>query len=1074
MSAKESLINLGVPATPGGPRAEKFQDGLIQSFSDEPPDYAELHALSQFSFQRAASRPGELVERAAALGYRALALTDECSLAGVVRAYEAARRIDFPLIVGSEMVLVDGTRLVLLASDHRAYTQLCQLITTARRRSRKGEYRAEWSDLAGPCPGLLCLWAGRGEATPLLSNDAAAGFGFDRALAGRLRQSFGEDLWIAVELHRDGQDRERLAVLTELSDRLAIRCLAAGDVRMHSRGRRALHDVQTAIRLGCTVAEAGTRLAANGERCLRSRTDLAQLYPACLLAESVAVAARCRFSLAELRYQYPHEVVPPGIGASNHLRQLTLAGAATRWPTGVPAAVARQLEHELTLIAELGYESYFLTVYDIVCFAKARGILAQGRGSAANSAVCFALGITAVDPARGNLLFERFISRERNEPPDIDIDFEHERREEVIQYVYAKYGRERAALTATVICYRPRSALRDVGRALGFAADQIDAMTRAVGPWEGDIGKLGERLAEQGLDVPSPPLRRLLARVAELIDSPRHLSQHVGGFVISELPLSSLVPVENAAMPERTVIQWDKDDLDALGLLKVDLLALGMLSCLRRCFELLAADRGLHLDLASIPAEDAATYRMIQEADTVGVFQIESRAQMAMLPRLKPATFYDLVIEVAIVRPGPIQGRMVHPYLARRAQKEPVEYPNPALRQVFERTLGVPIFQEQVMSLAITAAGFSPGEADQLRRGMAAWKRHGGLEPFRQRIIDGMRERGYDNGFAEQVFEQIKGFGSYGFPESHAASFALLAYASAWLKCHYPAAFACALLNSQPMGFYQPGQILQDARRHGVSVLPPDVQQSDWDSRLVASGADTGAAIRLGLREIRGLSQQVAQAIVAARAQGVFLSSQDLAERAELDRPDLVRLAAGGALAELAGHRHQARWQAQGVERGRGLLAKTRIRESATSLAPPSTAADVIEDYATLGYSLGAHPLALLRATLAARGAACSAELGAGRNGQHWRAVGLVSMRQRPATASGVTFITLEDEHGWVNVIVWAQLYAIQRRVVREARLLAVDGELQRAEGVSHLIARRLHDWSALLDGLYTRSRDFR
>jgi len=1044
----------------------------------EPPDYAELHALSQFSFQRAASGPRELIERAAALGYRALALTDECSLAGVVRAYEAARRLDFPLIIGSEIALIDGTRLVLLASDHAAYADLCQRITQARRRSRKGEYRAEWSDLAGLGPGLLCLWAGRAESAPPLAigADPAAAFGFDCALAERLRQSFGGQLWIAVELHRDGHDRQRLTALTELSERLDIRCVAAGDVRMHSRGRRALHDVQTAIRLGCTVAEAGTRLAANGEHCLRRRTDLARLYPPELLAESIAIAARCHFSLAELRYQYPHEVVPPYCTASVHLRQLTQTGAALRWPTGAPVAVAAQIEHELALIAELGYESYFLTVHDIVRFARERGILCQGRGSAANSAVCFALGITEVDPARGNLLFERFISRERNEPPDIDIDFEHERREEVIQYVYAKYGRERAALTATVICYRPRSALRDVGRALGFGADQIDAMTRAIGHWDGE-GEIGERLAEHGFDAQSPPLRRLLARVAELIDSPRHLSQHVGGFVISEQPLSTLVPVENAAMPERTVIQWDKDDLDVLGLLKVDLLALGMLSCLRRCFDLVADDCGQRLSLASIPAEDQATYRMIQAADTVGVFQIESRAQMAMLPRLKPATFYDLVIEVAIVRPGPIQGKMVHPYLRRRQQKESVSYPNPALKQVFERTLGVPIFQEQVMRLAIVAAGFSPGEADQLRRGMAAWKRHGGLEPFRERIIEGMRERGYDSDFAEQVFEQIKGFGSYGFPESHAASFALLAYASAWLKCHQPAAFACALLNSQPMGFYRPGQILQDARRHGVQVLPPDVQHSDWDSSLVAIAstlATTTSAIRLGLREIRGLRQPAAAGIVAARADGVFSSAQELAERAGLDRFDLARLAEGGALATISGHRHQARWQVQGVERGRDLLAGTVIRESQVAFAPPTTAAEVMQDYAALGYTLGAHPLALLRPALAARGAQCSQRVLAGQNGQQVRAVGLVSMRQRPATASGVTFLTLEDEHGWLNAIVWAKVYERQRRIVREARLLAIDGELQQALGVTHVIAQRLHDWSALLDGLDTRSRDFR
>lgn len=1041
------------------------------------PHYAELHCLSNFSFQRGASSAEELMQRAHQLGYQALAITDECSMAGIVRAWQAAREHAIALIVGTELNLQEGVRLVLLAADHDGYTDLCQLITRARRRSVKGEYSACLDDLTTLGGGVLCLWVPSAED---LQSQHAALPNIDV-----LKQCFADRVWIAAELHRDGHQFSRLSALLALSQYTCLPLVAAGDVQMHERRRRALHNVLTAIQLGCTVAESGLRLHANGERCLRTRADLAELYPAEAMAESMRIAERCVFELGQLRYQYPCELVPMGSSAAAHLRALTEVGAHNRWPQGTPSAAETQIDKELALISELAYESYFLTVHDIVRFARSKGILCQGRGSAANSAVCFALGITEVNPECGNLLFERFISRERNEPPDIDVDFEHERREEVIQYIYQRYGRERAALTATVICYRGKSAIRDVGKAIGLSLDQVESIAGSLGWWDG-LSDVGDRLGELGFDPQAPQMRRLLNLARMLIGFPRHLSQHVGGFVISEKALSTLVPVENAAMPDRTIIQWDKDDLDALGLLKVDVLALGMLTCIRRCFDLLEPLRGFRWQLATLPQEDAETYAMIQKADTIGVFQIESRAQMSMLPRLKPRTFYDLVIQVAIVRPGPIQGKMVHPFLHRRQGLEAVDYPNPALQAVLERTLGIPIFQEQVMKLVIVAADFTAGEADQLRRSMAAWKRHGGLEHLQQRIFAGMQKNGYTAEFSEQIFEQIKGFGSYGFPESHAASFALLAYASSWLKCHEPSAFACALFNSQPMGFYSSGQIMQDVRRHGVEVLPPDIRYSEWDSKLecdsnidylnatVGGSKRPQAPIRLGLREISGMRQGAAERIVAARRSAPFDSVQSLAERAELDRFDLDRLAEGGSLRAIAGHRHRARWQVHGVQRLPEVLQGSRITESQIQLRPPVAIDDVHYDYAALGYTLGTHPMKLLRGTLKQRLALSGDVLLARKHGSSARAAGLVTMRQRPSTASGVTFVTLEDESGWINVVVWKQVYERQRRVLLESRLLAIDGELQIADGVTHLIAHRLHNWNDLLDSLNTRSRDFR
>jgi error-prone DNA polymerase len=935
--------------------------------------------------------------------------------------------------------------------------------------------------------------------------------------------------------------------------------LAAGDVHMHVRGRRALQDALTAVRLKKPIAQCGQALFPNGERHLRSRERLARIYPPELLIETLNVAERCRFSLDELRYEYPEEIVPAGETGTSWLRRLTLQGFRWRFasappPSGTTAppsaeptqpqgwgghfAAGRKVdvdkaralvEHELALIAELGYEAYFLTVHDLVRFAREQGILCQGRGSAANSAVCYCLGITEVDPARMEMLFERFISRERNEPPDIDVDFEHERREEVIQYIYRKYGRERAAIAATVISYRSKSAVRDIGKALGLDLAQVDRLAKNLN-W-GDVSRIRpERLRECGFDPDSKAIQRIIALVHLVIGFPRHLSQHVGGFVISRGPLSRLAPIENAAMPERSIIQWDKDDLDALGLLKVDVLALGMLTAIRRALDLAGAWHGRPFAISDVPAEDPGVYEMVSRADTIGVFQIESRAQQAMLPRMRPRCFYDLVIEVAIVRPGPIQGGMIHPYLRRRQGIEPVSYPSDAVRGVLERTLGVPIFQEQVMQLAIVAAGFTPGEADRLRRAMAAWKRRGGLEPFEQRLKEGMRERGYSDEFAHQIFQQILGFGEYGFPESHSASFALLVYVSCWLKRYEPAAFTCALLNSQPMGFYAPAQLVQDAQRHGVEVQPPDVLVSGWDCTLEAPGsaspskgevrgegalcrgAHASPAIRLGLRMVKGFSKEAAQRLVATRerlssvhpgplpqpspcplpeGEGLSLSGErgntlctsspaprtftfeQLALAANLNRHDVNALAAAGALAAITGHRRQAAWDVTGIHQRPPVLADTTIDERVPQLAAPAEGDDIVADYASLGLSLGRHPVALLRPRLARMRMATAAQLRDMPHGRLTRTAGLVIGRQRPDTASGVIFVTLEDETGMVNVVVWRTVSDSQRRELLGSHLMAVHGVIERQGDVVHLVAGRLVDHSHLLGRLLTRSRDF-
>ncbi|AQS78663.1 error-prone DNA polymerase [Xanthomonas perforans] len=1040
--------------------------------ADGLPAYAELHCLSDFSFLRGASSAEQLFVRAQHCGYSALAITDECSLAGIVRGLEASRATGVRLIVGSEFALVDGTRFVLLVENAHGYPQLCGLITTARRAASKGAYRlgraevqAQFRDVA---PGVFALWL------PGAQPQAEQG--------AWLQQVFGERAFLAVELHREQDDVARLQVLQALAQQLGMTALASGDVHMAQRRERIVQDTLTAIRHTLPLAECGAHLFRNGERHLRTRRALGNIYPDGLLQATVELAQRCTFDISKLQYTYPRELVPQGHTPASYLRQLTEAGMRERWPDGVPKKIRDDIENELALIAELEYEAFFLTVQDVVRFARSKDILCQGRGSSANSAVCYALGITSVDPSKTRLLISRFLSKARNEPPDIDVDFEHERREEVLQYVYAKYGRERAALAATVICYRGKSAVRDVAKAFGLPPDQIALLANCYG-WGNGETPMEQRIEEAGFDLANPLINKILLVTDHLRDHPRHLSQHVGGFVISDEPLSLLVPVENAAMADRTIIQWDKDDLETMKLLKVDCLALGMLTCIRKTLDLVRGHRHRDYTLATLPDEDAATYKMIQRADTVGVFQIESRAQMAMLPRLKPAEFYDLVIEVAIVRPGPIQGDMVHPYLQRRKDKSLINYPSEGVEQILGPTLGIPLFQEQVMELVIHA-GYDPDEADKLRRSMAAWRRGGDMESHRVRIRALMEGKGYASSFIDQIFEQIKGFGSYGFPQSHAASFAKLVYASCWLKRHEPAAFACGLLNAQPMGFYSASQIVQDARRGSpererVEVLPVDVLHSDWDNALVGgrpwrSAVDPGEqpAIRLGMRQVAGLSQVVAQRIVAARTQRAFADIGDLCLRAALDEKARLALAEAGALHGMVGNRNAARWAMAGVEARRPLLPGSP-EERPVAFEAPRAGEEILADYRSVGLSLRQHPMALLRPQMRQRRILGLRELQGRRHGSGVHVAGLVTQRQRPATAKGTIFVTLEDEQGMINVIVWSHLALRRRRALLESRLLAVRGRWERVDGVEHLIAGDLYDLSNLLGDMQLPSRDF-
>ncbi|MGJ4802420.1 error-prone DNA polymerase [Luteimonas sp. SDU82] len=1071
--------------TPGGrpPRAWETAQrlrGLSNAANDDAPvedglpAYAELHCLSDFSFLRGAASAEELFARAAQCGYEALAITDECSLAGIVRGLEASRATRVKLIVGSEFTLDCGLKCVLLVETPAGYTRLCELITTARRAVTGKGYRLTRRDMAqrlgdvdpAVC-GLFALWI-PGQAV-------------DHEQGRWLRSVFGERAFLAVELHREQDDAARLAQLLEVAAHLDMQPLAAGDVHMDVRRRRALQDTMTAIRHNLPLSECGAQLFRNGERHLRTRRALGNIYGAALMDRAVQLARRCTFDLeTDIKYDYPVELVPEGHTPTTWLRELTRRGLHERWPEGAPVEVIAQIDDELALIAKLKYEAFFLTVEDIVSFAKSREILCQGRGSSANSAVCFALGITVVNPAESRLLMARFLSEERDEPPDIDVDFEHERREEVLQYVYAKYGRHRAALAATVIRYRGKSAVRDVAKAFGLPADQVSLLADCFG-WGNGESPMEQRLREAGFDPDNPLIQRVLVLTMQLRGHPRHLSQHVGGFVISDAPLSTVVPVENASMPERSIIQWDKDDLETMKLLKVDCLALGMLTCIRKAVQLVERHRGYKMDLARIP-HDNPTFEMIQAADTVGVFQIESRAQMSMLPRLRPEKYYDLVVEVAIVRPGPIQGDMVHPYLRRRQNKEKVTYPSEGVEEILGPTLGIPLFQEQVMELVIHA-GYSASEADNLRRSMAAWGRGGDMEPHRIRIREKMLEKNYAPEFIDQIFEQIKGFGSYGFPQSHAASFAKLVYISSWLKRHEPAAFACALLNSQPMGFYSPSEIVQDARRSrsgraSVEVLPVDVSCSEWDCTLeggdVHRGDDSGqAAIRLGFRQIKGMFEGMAKAIVAARAQRPFSDVRDLCLRAGLDEKARSALAEADALSSLAGHRHAARWAVAGIERQRPLLPGSPD-EDEIMLPAPSPGEEVVSDYRSTGLTLGAHPLSLIRERLRAQRVLDSRQLLELPHGRGAFAAGIVTQRQRPGTAKGTVFVTIEDEHGMVNVVVWPHLALRRRKALLGARLLGVRGRWEQVDGVRHLIARDLQDLTPMLGQVHTSSRDFR
>lgn len=1055
-------------------------------------NYAELFCQSHFSFLQGASSPQELVTQAAALGYQALAITDECSVAGVVRAYRAIneQQLALKLIVGSVFVL-DTLQLVLLCPDKAAYSELCRVITNARRRSSKGEYQlTEWDLMSVKHCYILWLPSGDSES--------------DQHWAQWLQKYHTGRLWLAMRRNLTHNEAAFSDYCQQVSRQHQLALVCCGAVLMHLPERLALQHCVSAIRVGKPVRELGRELLSNAERALRPLAKLAKLFPASWLSETCAIAARCSFNLGELKYQYPAELVPEGQSASSYLRELVKQGSKIRFADGVPAKVQALIDKELALIAELKYEYFFLTIYDVVQFAQSRAILYQGRGSAANSVVCYCLQITAVDPRQIQVLFERFLSKERQEPPDIDVDFEHERREEVIQYLYQKYGRERAALAATVISYRFKSALRDVGKALGLPGSQLDFLIKNIQrrdpatPWQQQLGALG-------LDKNSQSTRQLVQLVDELRGFPRHLSQHVGGFVISEGPLYELVPVENAAMNDRTVIQWDKDDLETLELLKVDVLALGMLTAIRKCFSLVQQHYHRPLSIAVINGlgDDPAVYQMIQQADTVGLFQIESRAQMSMLPRLKPACYYDLVVQIAIVRPGPIQGDMVHPYLKRRSGLEPVSYPSADVEQVLSRTMGVPIFQEQVIALAMVAAGFSGGEADQLRRAMASWKKTGELLQFKDKLINGMQSRGYQLEYAERIYQQICGFGEYGFPESHSASFAVLAYVSAWLKHYYPAAFYTALLNSLPMGFYSPSQLLQDAKRHKVEVLPVCVNGSDYDYSLQPlppsqhSQAQPGQmAIRLGLRQVKGLSNTGAALLVNMRPAAGYRQLSQLRQLG-LNSSDLQALASANALVAISGDRYNSRWQLLDNQHSLPLFADEHseeicddtckelsvIADAAVAESPvqyhsallpaPTEIDEVLEDYAATGLSLQQHPIALLRRAGKLPRSTTAAALSGVRHKSPVRISGLVTLRQRPGTAAGVTFISLEDETGTANVVVWLATAQAQQKAFLTAQILQVDGILEREGEVTHVIAGRLTDLSAELAAFASKSRDF-
>jgi len=1045
--------------------------------------YAELNCLTNYSFLRASSHPDELVQRASDLRYNALAITDRNSLAGVVRAHSAAKPLGLKLLIGSELILEDSSRVVLLAMNRKGYGRLARLLTLGKQRASKGECHLTFLDVAQYSEDLL--------ACVLLNEDR---------LQDQLkelvnwREAFGDRCSVLAQLQHGPYDADLLDQFQDVSKKVRLPLVASNGVLYHEPSRRRLLEVLTAIRLGCTVAELGPDRPSNSQRHLKSSAELKTLFANCSSAieRTVEIAGRCDFSLDELRYEYPEELSPSGETPLAWLTQLTWAGARERYPDGLPARVRSLIEHELQLITQLHYEAYFLTVWDLVRFARSRGILCQGRGSAANSVVCYCLGVTSVDPDRIDVLFERFISQERGEAPDIDVDFEHERREEVLQYLYEKYGRERAGMTAEVISYRPRSAIRDVGKALGLSLDRIDSLAKSVEHSPNKQDQLTDRFQESGFDPTSMLGGHLVDLVDQLNGFPRHLSQHVGGMIITNGPLCELVPIENAAMANRTVIEWDKNDLDALGILKVDCLALGMLTAIQKTFELIRRHTGNNLTFATIPAEDAAVYQMLCRAESIGVFQVESRAQMSMLPRLQPRCFYDLVVEVAIVRPGPIQGNMVHPYLRRRSGVEKVTFASEAIRSVLEKTMGVPIFQEQAMRLAVVAAGFTPGEADQLRRAMGAWRRRGVMEPFRKKLLDGMQERGYDKEFAERVYEQIKGFGEYGFPESHAASFALLVYASAWLKCYHPAEFTAGLLNSQPLGFYAPAQLVSEARRQHVIVRPIDVNDSDWDCTLEKIGLDSTIegrsssdapyrlppdkqlALRLGLRMVRGLRRGSVDAIMKVRESKRFTSQSDFTKRTNLKHHEITLLAQADAFRSLETSRRTAVWDAMPAREDSPLYEQTNDIEPDPNLPPMTPVQEVIADYQTAGLSLRAHPISFVRTQLDRRRVVRSVDLLVLEADRKYLVAGLVLLRQRPSTAKGITFMTLEDETGTTNLVVHVNTWERFRPIARGASALIAHGILQRENDVIHLVVDKLEDLTEILGQYHNSSRDFR
>jgi len=1030
--------------------------------------YAELEVTTNFSFLRSASHPAEMAKTAAALGLAAVAVADRNTLAGVVRAHQAAKQAGIKLVVGARLDLRDAPSLLCFPTDRAAYGRLSRLITLGRRRAAKGDCEIYLEDVYAHSGGQVFISLPPRE----MERDPDPAY---ITHLHRLREVLGRDVWIAARCRYHGDDTARLWSLAQLAVEVNIPLVATNDVRMHVPDRKALMDVLTCIRERCSVDQAGFRLMANAERHFKPPAEMARLFrrhPEAVM-QTMAIAERCTFSLDELRYDYPDDEAPPGTTPQAELARLSREGAETRYPGGVPEKVAAQIDYELKLIGALNYAPYFLTVHDIVRFARSKGILCQGRGSAANSAVCYCLGITAINPAEIDLLFERFVSAERNEPPDIDVDFEHERREEVIQYIYAKYGRERAGLAATVIHYRTRMAVREVGKALGLTEDTIATLVATVWGWRSD-GLERKHIREAGLDPDDPRLSLAIRLAAELTGFPRHLSQHVGGFVITRGPLSELVPIANAAMEDRTTIEWDKDDLDALGILKIDVLALGMLTCIRKGFDMLDRHYGRKVDLATVPTGDPAVYDMLCEADSVGVFQVESRAQMTMLPRLKPREFYDLVIEVAIVRPGPIQGDMVHPYLRRRNGEEPVDFPSDELRDVLAKTHGVPLFQEQAMKIAIVAAGFTPSEADQLRRAMATFRHTGTIHTFEQKLIEGMVARGYERDFAERCFRQIEGFGDYGFPESHAASFALLVYVSAWLKYHYPDVFAAAILNSQPMGFYAPAQLVRDARQHGVEVRPVDVNHSDWDNTLEPASSEPGKAarhaLRLGFRQIKGFSAENARSLIDIRDTlgRHFTDPSEINRLARLPAPVLERLARADAYASMKLRRRDALWAVRALPPEPLPLFEAGEYRDDPEVSLPSMAIgeEVTHDYAALRLSLKTHPLELLRAELEAVGAVSADSLLHIRDGKRVTVAGLALVRQRPGTASGVIFITLEDETGVANLVVWPRTFERFRSVVMAARLIKVTGKLQREGIVTHVIADHLEDMTHRLRAL--------